>query len=273
MRRSGVRTLAGWFRLIEVKDGAGPRCSMLRHRCPQGPVTIFERTLPMTQFDRRQPPLSPILLAGMILRPLPAAMLRPWTQFAMAVMRRRHAVVFNRLVDLGDTVFLIDPVDLPFVFRLRLGGSAPSLIPMKRQEPIGPAPAVAIRGPLLVLIELLEGRGDADALFFSRNVVVEGDMEAAVALRNALEQDDINILRDLLAVAGPFAKLGERAATAAIRLYERAADDLETARSAALGPVAARCDQQAAKLRAVEEALDARSNRKGTVTGRVRGPS
>jgi len=41
------------------------------------------------------------------------------------------------------------------------------------------------------MIELLEGRADGDALFFSRTLTVEGDMEAVVALRNAIDGSEI----------------------------------------------------------------------------------
>ncbi|MNL57055.1 SCP-2 sterol transfer family protein [compost metagenome] len=70
----------------------------------------------------------------------------------------------------------------------------------------------AIEGPLYLLLALLEGKYDADALFFSRDLSVTGDMEAMLALRNALDDCDIDLPLDLGAMAGPFGPLVTRAA-------------------------------------------------------------
>ncbi len=74
------------------------------------------------------PPLSPVLLAGLALGPLPPALLRPVLHLAMTVMRRRHPDVIERLDMLDGAEILIDPVDLPFRFLLRLTPPSPSLL-------------------------------------------------------------------------------------------------------------------------------------------------
>ena len=65
----------------------------------------------------------------------------------------------------------------------------PSLIAV-RSLPIGLP--VRIAGPLLGLIGLIDGTYDGDALFFSRDLVVEGDVEAVLALRNAIDDAGID---------------------------------------------------------------------------------
>ena len=45
---------------------------------------------------------------------------------------------------------------------------------------------------------------DADALFFSRDITVTGDMEAMLALRNALDDCNVDLRADLGASTGPF---------------------------------------------------------------------
>lgn len=65
----------------------------------------------------------------------------------------------------------------------------------------------AIEGPLVLLLALLEGRCDADALFFSRELNVTGDMEAMLALRNALDGCGIDLPSEIGAIAGPFSPL------------------------------------------------------------------
>jgi predicted lipid carrier protein YhbT len=82
------------------------------------------------------------------------------------------------------------------------------------RKPADVAADAVVEGPLFLLLALLEGRSDADALFFSRALAVTGDMEAMLALRNALDGCEIDLPRDLGASAGPLAPLVSRAAEA-----------------------------------------------------------
>lgn len=198
--------------------------------------------------------LPPPLLAGFALRPLPAPLLSPFLDLAMTAMRRRHPEVFERLEALGEVAFLIDPVDLPFAFLLRLNGHAPRLRPVGEGEDPGPT-AAAIRGPLRVLIDLLQGRLDGDAAFFSRDLAVEGDTEAIVTLRNAVDNGEIDVIEDLLSLLGPFDRPARRALDAAGTLFARAAQDIDAVRAAIVEPVTRRADMQAAELRRLEETV------------------
>lgn len=202
------------------------------------------------------PPLSPVLLAGFAMRPVPPLVLQPALNAAMAAMKRRHPEVFERLADLDGPRYLIDPVDLPFVFLLRLDLEAPILTAAKDAEEV--EATATIRGPLVALIDLLEGRLDGDALFFSRRLVVEGDTEAVVALRNAVDGAEIDLLSDLLSVLGPFAGPARVLAGGAITLFARLAEDLETLRAAVIAPEARRTD---ARLRELDEQLSALERR------------
>jgi predicted lipid carrier protein YhbT len=62
-----------------------------------------------------------------------------------------------------------------------------------------------IRGPLLALLGLLDGNFDGDALFFSRDITVDGDIGAVLALRNAVDDAQINLLDEVAASIGPLA--------------------------------------------------------------------
>lgn len=180
----------------------------------------------------RVPPLSPVLMAGLALRPLPPLFLQPALSAAHAVMRRRHSGVFERLAGLGDAVIAIDPVDLPVVFLLRPGGVRPGL----RAARDGAGATATIRGPLLALIELLEGRVDGDALFFSRDLVIEGDTEAVLMLRNAVESEVIDVLDDLTSVFGPLAGPARKVAVGALAIFSRLEEDMDILRSAMATP-------------------------------------
>ena len=51
----------------------------------------------------------------------------------------------------------------------------------------------------------LSGTLDGDAVFFSRSLTLTGDMEAMLALRNALDDCGFDLPTDLAPTVGPFA--------------------------------------------------------------------
>ncbi|MFZ5789995.1 MAG: ubiquinone anaerobic biosynthesis accessory factor UbiT [Pseudomonadota bacterium] len=185
-----------------------------------------------------EPRFSPAWLAGMALRPFPPAWLQPGLDAAMAALRRRHPSLFAWLASLGDRVFRIEPVELPLAFLLTPGARPPRLVAVRPDE-AGSAPAATIRAPLALLLALLEGRLDGDALFFRRDLVIEGDMAVVLALRNAIENAEIRLTEDLPAVMGPFAPPLRAALDLARRLHGAAARDLAAVQAALLAPVEA----------------------------------
>ncbi|WP_417830967.1 ubiquinone anaerobic biosynthesis accessory factor UbiT [Terasakiella sp.] len=203
-------------------------------------------------------PLSPVLLAGIAARPLPHKLLQPAFNAAIKQMHRQHPDVFDRLKSVNSPRFLIDPVDLPFSFVMDTLAEAPALeIVDSDTDERELYTQAAIRGPLLLLIELLEGRIDGDALFFSRDLVVEGDTEAVLALRNAVDGADIDVHNDLLAFFGPLAKPADLAAQAAGNIFKRFTRDLETLSRATLAPLQRKCDAQAATIEELETTVNA----------------
>jgi len=201
------------------------------------------------------PALSPVLLAGMALRPLPLAPLRRVLRLAIGSVNRRHPDLFERLDGYGAPLFLIDPADLPFAFVLQVDAGGGGMDVIGEADADALQPTATIRGPLLDLIDLLEGRIDGDALFFNRILTVEGDTEAVVALRNAVDGAEIDLRGDLLAVLGPLAGPASAALDTGARLLRRASADLETLRAAFVGPLRRRQDAQAVQLQRLEEKM------------------
>lgn len=118
---------------------------------------------------------------------------------------RGHPELFDRLGVHGHEVFRIDPVNLPFALEPRVVRERPQLRALRRSE-IG-AYDVGISGTLLTLLGIADGTLDGDALFFSRELELSGDTEAAVSLRNAMDDTDgtlayrcLNLLPDLAAL-------------------------------------------------------------------------
>lgn len=144
---------------------------------------------------------------AIVLRPLPLAPLQPLLGLLLSAVLRRHPGIFERLGSHAGKRFGLQPSDVPFAFLLEPGPGRPSVTAVRRLPRFV---HVRIAGPLAGLVGLVDGSYDGDALFFSRDLVVEGDMEAALALRNAIEDARIDLLREGCALLGPLAPSTER---------------------------------------------------------------
>ncbi len=200
------------------------------------------------------------MLAGFLARPLPPVLLQPVLNLAMSIISRRHPDVFERLGGLDHPLFVIDPIDLPLIFSLDPDPLAPRLTAARDTEDV--EATATIRGPLLTLFDLLEGRIDGDSLFFSRELTIEGDTEAVVALRNAVDGAEINVVADVLSVLGPLAGPAHGAVGIAGALFARAARDLETLRASVIAPALRQGEAQAAALRDLDEKVGTAARRR-----------
>jgi predicted lipid carrier protein YhbT len=135
-----------------------------------------------------------------LLAPLPTVVLQP-------ALRRVASRVFGCRPELAERLgphktkrFLIDPINLPFTFLLRPNPENAQLKAVRR----GPEPAhdARIAGTFLTLLDMVDGRLDGDALFFSRALRVTGDTEAVVSLRNALDDVEGSLAEDVAALYG-----------------------------------------------------------------------
>lgn len=122
------------------------------------------------------------------------------TAYARKVAKS-HPDLFRRLGAFDQASFILDPTDLPFVLRLEPNGGSPRVRAL-RGEAEGTA---RIAGPLAALMGLVHGAFDGDALFFSRDLVIEGDTAAALALRNAVDDAELDLSSEIAGMTGPFA--------------------------------------------------------------------
>jgi O2-independent ubiquinone biosynthesis accessory factor UbiT len=211
-----------------------------------------ERPQPSRPVD---PPFSPVLLAGIALAPVPPRLLQPLFDAILAVVRRRHPDILDRLAAYPDAVIGIDPVDLPFVLILEPSPQLP-LLTVRRNFDDEPTTAI-IRGPLAMLFSLCEGRIDGDAAFFSRQLVFEGDTEVVLALRNAVDGAGIDLEADFAATLGPLARPLRHAIGLGGRVFGRLSHDMNMVRSALLGPALRGAEAQSARIGEVEAELAA----------------
>lgn len=131
--------------------------------------------------------------APLLLSLVPAALPELVGRLAFVRVLRRHPRLLSRLGEHADRTYAFAPTDIPFWFAV-----VPRLQAVTARRRGGRQHwDVQVTGPLVVLFALAEGRIDGDAEFFGRQITIEGDMEAALALRNALENEDIDLTRDL----------------------------------------------------------------------------
>jgi predicted lipid carrier protein YhbT len=154
------------------------------------------------------------------LRALPLAALHWPLDRLVSAIARRHPGLFARLGTHAEMRFLIDPVDLPVAFRLRPRPERPRVEVARRPVPAASWDA-RIAGPLAALLGMVHGRFDGDALFFSRDLSIEGDTEAILALRNAIDDAELDLAVEAAAVFGPLAPLVERPARVVLPIAER----------------------------------------------------
>ena len=115
----------------------------------------------------------------------------------------RHPGLIDRLGAHAGCRFAIDPTDLPITLLLRPDRTA-LRITAHRRPPMADA---RIAGPLSALLGLVHGTWDGDALFFSRDLVIEGDTAAALALRNAIDDAELDLGAEIAGLSGPFTRI------------------------------------------------------------------
>ncbi len=152
----------------------------------------------------RLPPPAPLLAAG-------SGML---TRLGR-VMAGRHPGMIARLGNEAGKRLLLDAADLPVLILLQPEPLSLRLFPRHRV----PDSDAQIRGSLSAFLAMLHGESDGDALFFSGELAISGDTSAVLALRNALDDAEIDLAAECAALARmPDAVVRRLAARAGRRL-------------------------------------------------------
>ena len=158
----------------------------------------------MSEHKDRRPGDAPATGEGILASlPVPLFVMRLVFGRLILALARRHPALFSRLGRYGRCSFLIDPTDMPLVLRLYPDAGNPRLEPFTR-DTIPDCDAV-ISGPLMKLVRLVSGQEDGDALFFSRELEISGDTEAVLALRNAIDDMDMDLVAEIESLLGPLA--------------------------------------------------------------------
>lgn len=109
----------------------------------------------------------------------------------------RHPDLLRRLGPEAGKRLLLDALEMPVL--LLLCPAARRLTLHSRAAP-PPAHDAAIRGRLSAFLAMLHGAVDGDALFFSGDLAITGDTSAVLALRNALDDAEIDLADEVSAL-------------------------------------------------------------------------
>jgi len=183
---------------------------------------------------------SPLLIAGLLTRPLPPAPLEYLLRHIARRIQRNHPAILDRLQPLAGRIFLIRPTDLPYEIILTIGENQVDFSLGTETRPL-PDADVVISGSLPELVDMMDGRQDGDGLFFSRSLTVTGDTEALLTLRNAVDSDEVNLEQEIFDLLGPLKNPAEKLAKAGEVIYHRLARDMTTLSRAMTGPLSTRC--------------------------------
>ena len=188
------------------------------------------------------PPFSPMLFAGLALRPFPVVLLNPLVKHVLRRVEGLYPEIFERLAPMEHSRFLIVPIDLHCCFLLSLGrGEAAIEVVSKGRESMDID--ATISGPMVSLLQLMEGSVDGDALFFSRDLNVEGDTEAVLTLRNAVDSVDISLEHILVGKLAPFRPYLAKILSKTAKIYGRAEQDFRMVHGSLIEPIMRRVAQ------------------------------
>ncbi len=131
---------------------------------------------------------------------------------------RNHPDLIGRMGDYPSVTFLIEPTDLPIQFSLRLDSPTPIATHLR---PAACTWDARIIGPSAMLFAMIDGTLDGDALFFSRDITIEGNTDAILAMRNAIDAAEIDLLSEVAGLFGPFSPAAKRAMQIAMPAMNR----------------------------------------------------
>lgn len=214
--------------------------------------------MPKSEFARdkeksfKNDSFSPLFLAGMLGRNLPHQPVDFALQKITDNLCKNHPAVLKRLAPLNGKSFLIKPRDLPYKIRLEFEGEKIfAHLDKGNDEPAD----VWISGTLSSLISMLNGDEDGDALFFSRKIAVEGDTEALLTLRNAIDSDDIDLLSEINDGFGIFKRPVSKLVDVTSAISEDFDRDLNQLNKALIDPLLIRLAAQEQQIMTLNEKL------------------
>lgn len=142
-----------------------------------------------------------------VLSLIPAPLLSRLVARLVRGMRRRHPELTAAFGELEPAAIHVVPIDVPHRFSIAFGDGRLDVRLLQKADQ--PPPDAIVRGRLSVLIDLLEGRCDGDAMFFTRDLEIGGATAVVVAVRNTLEREEIDMRSEIAASFGPLGRTAQ----------------------------------------------------------------
>lgn len=114
------------------------------------------------------------------------------SQLARKLLRGRPQIL-TRIDKYQSYSFMLDITDLPFI--LRLDPAQAQLRAFRRSA--APEADARIAGTLAAFLAMVHGVEDGDSLYFSGALQIEGDTSAVLALRNALDDSELDLSAEI----------------------------------------------------------------------------
>jgi predicted lipid carrier protein YhbT len=135
------------------------------------------------------------LILGLLVANFDNNFLNKFSKFAIKNMFVKHPKIFNKISsDSKDVLIAISPVDIPYIFMIIINNHKPDMFVVKSNSKI--YFDAKITGNLKDLLMLFEGKIDGDAAFFSQKLKIEGNTTLILKIRNAIDSEEIDILKD-----------------------------------------------------------------------------
>lgn len=125
----------------------------------------------------------------------------------------RHPSVLRRMGGAAGARFCLDLTDMPVLLVMEPALGRIRAFP--RNE--APGHDAIIRGKITAFLSMLHGAEDGDALFFSGELAIEGDTGAVLALRNALDDAELDLTEEIASLVPRLAPLVRRLSALAER--------------------------------------------------------
>ncbi len=186
------------------------------------------------------PEFNSALLFGMLSEPfICKPILQTGINKLTKLFLQQHPKVITKMAEFSPARLVLVPADMPFCFFVEFTKDSLQINIIDSNAYSG-SNLTIVTASLEVFIKMLEGDLDGDALFFSRQLMVEGDTTIVVALRNILEAESVNIKKDVNETLGVFAAPFNFFINLACVIYNDIDDNLSSVKSS----IVSKLDQQ-----------------------------
>ncbi len=205
-----------------------------------------------------QPTLSPALFLGFAAKPIPVTILQRIINKFVDKLVADNPEFITRLSCIDSPSWCIVPTDLPFVFYISIAEvdeTEKLNVDVYKKDELYPTAKATIYASIVHLIQMMSGQTDGDAMFFGRDLHIEGSTEAVVALRNAMDGSGIDIEEKIVEYSGIFAPVANFSLNFSKSIWQSSQRILDDIQHATLGDIAEQMKKQSEKIAAQNQEI------------------